>query len=117
MKNKNTYSRAFSKEDFVISVKPYIDVKSRWTGQVGVDITSSEKNPLNSTDYNHIFHLCKMMCSIIPLMEEDEDLINRLDSFVREYDQAKPKDDKLVIANVDDNIIKLDWISNIKGSA
>ena len=110
MKDENTYNRSFGKEDFVISIKPDIDPENKWTGQVGVDITSSEKNPLNSTDYNHIFYLCKMMCSIIPLMEEDDDLVARLDSFVQEYD-------KLIVANVDDNIIQLDWISKTKGSA
>ena len=48
MKDENTYNRSFGKEDFVISIKPDIDPENKWTGQVGVDITSSEKNPLNS---------------------------------------------------------------------
>ena len=117
MENDNSYNRAFNKEDFVIAIKPMMDLENKWTGQVAVDITSSEKNPLNSTDYNHLFYLCKMMCSIVPLMEEDEKLVSRLDAYVKEYDIAKPEDDKLVVTDVNDNIIKLDWISKTKGRA
>ena len=55
MDKDKSYSRVFNKEDFVISITPITDVQSKWTGQVAVDITSSNKNPLNVKDYNHIF--------------------------------------------------------------
>tara|TARA_R100000353_G_scaffold174029_2_gene141219 strand:- start:75 stop:428 length:354 start_codon:yes stop_codon:yes gene_type:complete len=117
MENNNTYSRTFNTEDFIISLRPIIDNANHWTGQVAVDITSSEKSPLNNTDYNHVFHLCKLMCSIIPMMEEDSDLTHKLDAFVKEYDLNRPKEDKLIVSDVNDNVIKLDWSSTTKGKA
>ena len=117
MDKDKSYSRVFNKEDFVISITPITDVKSKWTGQVAVDITSSEKNPLDNTDYNHLFHLCKMLCSVIPLMEEDEEMVERLDEFVKVFEANKPPKDKLIVSDRNDNVIKLDWFSKTKGRA
>ena len=102
---------------FLISITPITDVQSKWTGQVAVDITSSNKNPLNVKDYNHIFHLCKMLCSVIPLMEEDAEMVERLDEYVKVFDASKPPKDRLVVSDKNDNVIKLDWFSKIKGRA
>tara|TARA_R100000008_G_C3577369_1_gene166127 strand:+ start:497 stop:850 length:354 start_codon:yes stop_codon:yes gene_type:complete len=117
MDKDKSYSRVFNKEDFVISITPITDVQSKWTGQVAVDITSSNKNPLNVKDYNHIFHLCKMLCSVIPLMEEDAEMVERLDEYVKIFDASKPPKDRLVVSDKNDNVIKLDWFSKIKGRA
>ena len=57
------------------------------------------------------------MCSIIPMMEEDSDLTLKLDAFVKEYDLNRPKEDKLIVSDVNDNVIKLDWSSTTKGKA
>jgi len=57
------------------------------------------------------------MCSIIPMMEEDSELTHKLDAFVKEYDLNKPKEDKLIVSDVNDNVIKLDWSSTTKGKA
>jgi hypothetical protein len=117
MDKDKSYSRVFNKEDFVISITPIIDFQSKWTGQVAVDITSSEKSPLNTKDYNHIFHLCKMLCSVIPLMEEDAEMVERLDEFAKTFDSNRLPKDRLVVSDRNGNVIKLDWFSKTRGRA
>ena len=51
------------------------------------------------------------------MTEEDSDLTLKLDAFVKEYDLNRPKEDKLIVSDVNDNVIKLDWSSTTKGKA
>ena len=119
MMKQNIFRPSFSHEDFIIQVRPIVTTdKKIWTGRVVVHILTSDKNPLNSKDGNDIWHLCRMMCSLIPMMEYDSDLMEAVDDFAKTYkfDEGKGKD-SLTIKSKEGNVIKLDWKSNIKGSA
>jgi len=117
MNNKDTYSKEFNKQDFIISVSPIIDNNSKWSGQISIDIASSEKNPLNDPDYKNLFHLCKMMCSLIPVMENDEELLERLDEYATDFEKEHRKKDKLIISGTKGNVVTLNWKSKTEGSA
>jgi len=109
----------FKEEDFIIQVRPILTTNKKvWTGQVLIHIVTSEKNPLNNKDGNDVWHLCRMMCSLIPMMEYDNDLMEAVDEFAKTYkfDEEKGKD-SLTIKSKEGNVIKLGWKSNTEGSA
>ena len=105
-------------EDFIIQVRPTLSKNKEWTGQVSINIATSGKNPLSKKDSNDVWHLCKMMCSLIPMMEYDNNLMESVHDFAKGYDYNEPNPkDYLTIKSKEGNVIKLDWASNIKGSA
>ena len=44
-------------------------------------------------------------------------MVERLDEYVKVFDASKPPKDRLVVSDKNDNVIKLDWFSKIKGRA
>ena len=106
-------------EDYIIQIKPLISRSNRWTGQVIVNIICSESSSLPREESEEIYHLCKMMCSLIPLMQYDHELMERVDDFTRSYDekeQIKEKK-KLTVVEKEGNVIKIDFLTKTEGSA
>lgn len=68
-------------EDFVIRITPYHE-DGTWDGDVQVSLVSSEENPLGEEDFAYLSHLCSMLCSVIPVIEEDEYVRDALHSYV-----------------------------------
>ena len=100
-------------EDFVIQVRPLLDPKTKnWSGMITLNIISSDKTPLNKKDEDAIWHICQMMCSVLPLTEEHPEFSDLLDDFVKENDKHfKDKYNKKRLTNIerDGNIIKLNF--------
>tara|TARA_R110002020_G_scaffold37053_2_gene111704 strand:- start:759 stop:1100 length:342 start_codon:yes stop_codon:yes gene_type:complete len=100
-------------EDFVIQVTPLLTPDNTWDSNVRINIATSSKNPLNEKDTSDLWHLCRMMCSVIPLMQEDSDLMYVLDEYARntkDINEDKSKD-TLTIESKQGNVIKLNFNS------
>ena len=106
-------------EDFIINVRPYLDSKRAWTGQVEINIMSSKENGLSRFDNESLFHLCTCMSALVPMMEVDKDLLFEIEDFVKEL-RKKERDYKNFVKklgakelsdlNPDEIKVKLDQI-------
>ena len=112
-------------EDFIIQVKPSVDPKTKqWTGVVSLNIISSDHTPLDSRDVDGLWHICKMMCCVLPLMEQDRKFGDMLDMFAREHSDEmglnineNNKKNPLTSIQKDGNVIKLNFKTKTNGSA
>jgi len=105
-------------EDFIINVRPQLDHKRAWTGQVEINIMSSKENGLTHFDNEALFHLCTCMSALVPMMELDKDLLYEIEDFIKELKKKDTRaNDKLTVQSKDGNVITLDFKSDTKGSA
>jgi len=79
---------------------------------------------MNDNDYYQVLHLCKMMCAIVPLTEDDNELRDDINDFIenvvdKEYhDMIKEKNKpKANIVGVKDNVIHITINSDTEGNA
>tara|TARA_R100001510_G_C7499182_1_gene103592 strand:- start:186 stop:527 length:342 start_codon:yes stop_codon:yes gene_type:complete len=99
-------------EDFTIRVRPLIDKDKNWTGEIDVVIITQPHNALSDDDYYQIMHICKMISSVIPLMEKDVKLRDTVNDYVvnkldKDYTHDITKDSK--IEKIEDNIIRINF--------
>ena len=112
----------FEAEDFIIRVRPSLD-KDEWTGEIDISIVSSGDNPMDDESYGQLMHFCKMMCSTVHIMEQDEVIRNMVHTYVMEVVDNEPEDvleeddEQITITQEDGNVIRLDFSSKTKGSA
>jgi hypothetical protein len=99
-------------EDFTIRIRPMLDNNDIWTGEIDVVIITSPQNNLDDDDYYQVMHICKMISSVIPLMEKDVKLRNTVNDYVV---NKLDNDYKDVITNtskvekIEDNIIRINF--------
>ena len=111
---------SFEDEDFIIRVRPNVKEDGEWTGEIDISIISQADNPLNNEGYNQVMHFCKMVCSTVPIMEQDETLRNLVHTYVMEVvdnDDDMMDDDEVIITKEDGNVVHLNFGSKTKGSA
>ena len=99
-------------EDFTIRVRPLLDKDKNWTGEIDVVIITQPYNSLNDDDYYQVMHICKMISSVIPLMEKDVKLRNTMNDYVvnkldKDYTHDITKDSK--IEKIEDNVIRINF--------
>ncbi len=105
-------------EDCLINVRPILDQKRAWTGQVEINIMSSKENGLTNFDNEALFHLCTCMSALVPMMELDKDLLYEIEDFIKEMKKKDTRaNDKLTVQSKDGNVITLDFKSDTEGSA
>ena len=105
-------------EDFIINVRPQLDSKRAWTGQVEINIMSSKENGLTHFDNEALFHLCTCMSALVPMMELDKDLLYEIEDFIKEMKKKDTRaNDKLTVQSKVGNVITLDFKSDTEGSA
>tara|TARA_R110002050_G_scaffold49223_1_gene114524 strand:+ start:58 stop:408 length:351 start_codon:yes stop_codon:yes gene_type:complete len=114
---KNMFDRR--PECCYIELQPFLTKDKKWTGQVEVNILTSRNNPMNKECRNDLLHLCQLTASTVALMEQDYDLVDRLEEFVNEKDEYIPQCDnkKVDIVHGEDNIVHLSFTTNTKGNA
>jgi len=114
---KNMFDRR--PECCYIELQPFLTKDKKWTGQVEVNILTSQNNPLSAEDRNELIHLCQLTASTVALMEIDFDLADRLEEFVNEHDNYVPKCDKkgVDIKQGEGNIVHLSFKTDTKGNA
>lgn len=106
-------------EDFIIRVKPILNNKQGWTGEVDVSVVSSADNPLNDEDYYGVLEFCRVMCATVPLMEHDDDLRNKAIEWIKKEDEMYEvnKNKKAKVVDRHDNVVVLSFDTETKGSS
>ena len=69
-------------EDFVIRILPFADDDGEWNGEIDISIMAFPNNPLSDDDYGSLMHFVKMMCSSVPVMEQEESIRNLINEYV-----------------------------------
>ena len=104
----------FNNNDYLIRVSPEM-IKERWSGNVTVDVVTSNYNTLNSSDDVAMLYMCRLMSSVIPMLEENEDFADIIQEFAKKLDNNK--DGVLTVLGKDGNVVKLGFNSDTEGSA
>ena len=58
--------------DFMIVVRPHLDKKNKWTGEVTLKIVVDKANRLDDDDFYSMISFTKQICASVPLMEENK---------------------------------------------
>jgi len=95
----------FEPNDFIIRISPVLDDDDLWTGELSVGYLTLDENFLNETDYSHVDMVTNLTLSVIPLMEEDVELRNKLYKYTTSMLEKEGK--PVVETQEDSNIIKL----------
>ena len=105
-------------EDFYIQITPNLDKDKNWLGTIEVNIVTSNSNPIDDDGYNQIFHLCQMIASVVPYMEDNPGVIPELEKYMEiENKSDKSNKAKLEIVGKDGNVINLNFNSKTNGRA
>jgi hypothetical protein len=114
---KNMFERR--PECCYIELQPNLTKDNKWTGQVEVNILTSRNNPMDIESRKDLLHLCQLTASTVALMEQDYELVDRLEEFVNEKDEYTPDYDnkKVDIVHGEDNIVHLSFTTETKGKA
>ena len=106
-------------EDFVIGIRPTLDKDDVWTGEINMNIVTSKDNPLDDDDYYALLAFCKVVCSSVPVMDEDDYVRKKLEEkaakFVEEVEMPKKKKGKVV--DKQGNVVVLSFDAETEGNA
>lgn len=58
--------------DFMIVVRPHLDKKNKWTGEVTLKMVVDKANKLDDDDFYSMINFTKQICASVPLMEENK---------------------------------------------
>jgi len=120
---KNEMMDMINNEDFIIRVRPFADDDGDWSGEIDISIMAFPENPLDDEDYSNVMHLCKMMCSTVPIMEQEESIRNIVHEYVTKViDNEMEIDVELekemgVEKEYDGNVVHLNFNTKTGGSA
>ena len=102
-------------EDFYIQLVPDLDKNKNWLGTLQVNIVTSNVNPIDDDGYNQIFHLCQLISSVVPYMDDNPDIITELEKYMK-VEQKNSKPGKKIISK-QGNVINLNFKSKTNASA
>ena len=102
-------------EDFYIQLVPDLDKNKNWLGTLQVNIVTSNVNPIDDDGYNQIFHLCQLISSVVPYMDDNPDIIAELEKYMKVEQKNNKPTKKIVIKK--GNVINLKFTSKTNGSA
>jgi|TARA_B100000073_G_C23723905_1_gene568588 hypothetical protein len=102
-------------EDFYIQLVPDLDKNKNWLGTLQVNIVTSNVNPIDDDGYNQIFHLCQLISSVVPYMDDNPDIIAELEKYMK-VEQKSNKSTKKIVSK-QGNVINLNFKSKTNGSA
>tara|TARA_S200002703_G_scaffold149422_1_gene146952 strand:- start:18 stop:377 length:360 start_codon:yes stop_codon:yes gene_type:complete len=108
-----------SKEDFIIRIRPMLDIDNSWTGQVDIAIVTFPENPLDDDDYSQLTHFSKMVCSSVAIMEEVEQVREMFHNYAMAQDEVvvDTEESNEVEKTYDGNIVHIRFDTDTKGSA
>jgi len=104
-------------EDFMIRVRPFLDKKERWTGEIDVVIVTHPDNGMEDDDYYQVMHICKMISSVIPIMDKDTAVREMMNDYVINSLDTDSKDainNKGTVKNIKDNVITINFKPSTK---
>lgn len=69
---------------YAIIVTPTLNTEGSWIGEVSVSISLSQDNALSESDKAELEMLCEYMTSVLPAIEDDENVRDLLATYVGE---------------------------------
>jgi len=121
--SKDDMINKINDEDFVIRVRPFADDDGEWNGEIDISIMAFPENPLNDDDYDNLMHFVKMMCSSVPVMEQEESIRNLIHEYVmkvvdNEMDiDVELEEEMGVEKTYDGNVVHLTFSTKTGGNA
>jgi hypothetical protein len=112
----------FQPNDFIIRIRPETK-EGAWTGDVNITIMNSSNVNMTEESYSDMMHFCKMLCSTVPMMEEDEDFRNFVSDYVSENIDGQDLGNLIEdiqpcsFSSEGDNVIRLNFGTKTKGNA
>ena len=106
-------------EDFIIGIRPTLDKDNVWTGEINMNIVTSKDNPLDDDDYYSLLAFCKVICSSVPVMDEDDYVRNKLEEKAAKFaDEVEyPKNKKGKVVDKQGNVVVLSFDAETEGNA
>ena len=80
-----------SDNSYAVILTPTEDDEGTWTGEVTVSISLSQDNTLEDSDKRELEMLCEYMTSVLPAIEDDEEVRELLSSYVGEAISRLPE--------------------------
>ena len=102
-------------EDFLIQVSPTVDDESHWTGQVEINIITSDDSSLVKEELEALLFFCQMICASVPIYEHHDSIREMAAWLVNEKysEEGKKKlnggQRTAGVVSTEDNIIKVDF--------
>lgn len=106
-------------QSFYIQLYPILDKDSEWQGNLQVNIITGPDNVMEDEPYSQMIHLCQLVASTIPFMEENPEFISTLEKFMRsnQLDEQYEEENEIELEYGEDNVVKINFNSRTKGNA
>ncbi len=98
--------------DFMIIVRPHLDKKNKWTGEVTLKMVVDKANILDDDDFYSMISFTKQICASVPLMEENKifrDETERLADKYLSHDDMIDGIERLTKTRERDNVIHVNF--------
>ena len=121
--SKKEFVDRLEDEDFLIRVRPFADYDGTWNGEIDISIMAFADNPMDDDDYDQVMHFTKMMCAIVPIMEQEESIRDLAHEYVLTMLDNKTtidvelEEEAGVEKTYDGNVVHLNFNTKTGGSA
>jgi len=98
--------------DFMIIVRPHLDKKNKWTGEVTLKMVVDKANKLDDDDFYSMIGFTKQICASVPLMEENKifrEETERLADKYLSHEELTQGIDRLTKIEKRDNVIHVNF--------
>ena len=97
------------RDDFLLVIKPHVNEDNKWTGEVSVNIVTSENNKLDDEDYFSMMEFTRLIGASIPVMEVNPRYRALLEKQADKYMPLKKEENMLKVSDVRDNVIEVNF--------
>jgi len=98
--------------DFLIVVRPHLDKKNKWTGEVTLKMVVDKANKLDDDDFYSMINFTKQICASVPLMEENKIFREATEQLADKYlsqEELAQGIDRLTQPKERDNVIHVNF--------
>ena len=98
--------------DFMIIVRPHLDKKNKWTGEVTLKMVVDKANKLDDDDFYSMISFTKQICASVPLMEENKIFRDATEQLADKYlsqEELAQGIDRLTQPKERDNVIRVNF--------
>jgi len=98
--------------DFMIVVRPHLDKKNKWTGEVTLKMIVDKANKLDDDDFYSMINFTKQICASVPLMEENKIFREATEQLADKYlsqEELAQGIDRLTQPKERDNVIHVNF--------
>ena len=97
-----------------IELEPDLYKDGSWSGGLKINILTSKDNPMPEESVKSLLHLSQLVASTVALMEQDNQLADKLEKFIVEPEE---KENKLEVVSREGNVINLNFKTTTQGEA